>query len=180
MAIMYPKDLAQYMPTDSERIVYHELKQQLPDTFSVFYSVKWSTYEQGHLVQSEADFVVESPDHGYLCLEVKGGSGIRVDGDTWYLEDNVYGERKLNISPYDQAEKSMYYFRSYFSNRYNTSYSGIFGAAVIFPFYALGDDIKISDREKNITIDCKDINHLFNRIKKLFRMWSGIYVQAWE
>ena len=67
----------------------------------------------------------------------------------------------------------MFYFRSYFSNRYNTSYSGIFGAAVIFPFYALGDDIKISDREKNITIDCKDINHLFNRIKKLFRMWSG-------
>lgn len=173
MAIMYPKDLAQYMPTDSERIVYHELKQQLPDTFSVFYSVKWSTYEQGHLVQSEADFVVESPDHGYLCLEVKGGSGIRVDGDTWYLEDNEYGERKLNISPYDQAEKSMYYFRSYFSNRYNTPYSGIFGAAVIFPFYALGDDIKISDREKNTTIDCKDINHLFNRIKKLFRMWSG-------
>ena len=119
MATMYPKELSQYMPTDSERIVYQELKQQLPDTFSVFYSVKWSIYEQGILVKSESDFIVESPDHGFLCLEVKGGSGVRVDGDTWYLEDNTYGERRLNCSPYDQAEKSMYYFRNYFHSKKN-------------------------------------------------------------
>ncbi len=173
MATMYPNDLSQYMPTDSERIVYQELKQQLPNSFSVFYSVKWSTYEQGRLIKSEADFVVESPDHGYLCLEVKGGSGIRVEGDTWFLEDNVYGDRKLNISPYDQAEKSMYYFRNYFSNRYNTSYRGVFGAGVVFPFYAVGDEVHLSDRQKDSTIDCRDMNDLYGRIKKLFRMWSG-------
>ena len=173
MAIMYPNDLSQYMPTDSERIVYQELKNQLPDSFSVFYSVKWSAYEQGRLIKSEADFVVESPDHGFLCLEVKGGSGVRIEGDTWFLEDNTYGERRLNVSPYDQAEKSMYYFRSYFSNRYNISYRGVFGIGVVFPFYALGDDIKLSDRQKDSTIDCRDLNNLFVRIKKLFRMWSG-------
>lgn len=173
MATMYPKDLSQYMPTDSERIVYQELKQQLPDSFSVFYSVKWSAYEQGRLVKSESDFIVESPDHGFLCLEVKGGSGVRVDGDTWYLEDNTYGERRLNCSPYDQAEKSMYYFRNYFSNRYNTSYRGVFGAGVIFPFYAIGEDIHLSDRQKDSTIDCRDMNDLHKRIKRLFRMWSG-------
>lgn len=173
MATMYPKDLTQYMPTDSERIVYHELKQQLPDTYSVFYSVKWSTYEQGRLVKSEADFIVESPDHGYLCLEVKGGSGVRVDGDTWYLQDTVYGERRLNDTPYDQAEKSMYYFKNYFSNRYNTQYRGVFGSGVIFPFYAIGDEIRLSERQKDCTIDCRDMNDLKKRIKKLFRMWSG-------
>lgn len=173
MATMYPKDLSQYMPTDSERIVYHELKQQLPDSFSVFYSVKWSSYEQGLLTKSESDFIVESPDHGFLCLEVKGGSGVRVDGDTWFLEDNTYGERRLNCSPYDQAEKSMYYFRNYFSNRYNTSYRGVFGAGVIFPFYAIGEDIHLSDRQKDSTIDCREMNDLHKRIKRLFRMWSG-------
>ena len=173
MATMYPKDLSQYMPTDSERIVYQELKQQLPDTFSVFYSVKWSVYEQGRLIKSESDFIVESPDHGFLCLEVKGGSGVRVDGDTWYLEDNTYGERRLNCSPYDQAEKSMYYFRNYFSNRYNTSYRGVFGAGVIFPFYAIGEDIHLNDRQKDSTIDCRDMSELHKRIKKMFRMWSG-------
>ena len=52
MATMYPKDLSQYMPTDSERIVYQELKQQLPDNFSVFYSVKW-------LLMSRAAYKIE-------------------------------------------------------------------------------------------------------------------------
>ena len=173
MATMYPKDLSQYMPTESERIVYHELKQQLPKTFSVFYSVKWSTYENGKFIKSEADFIVESPEHGYLCLEVKGGSGVRVDGDIWYLEDNEYGERRLKVSPYDQAEKSMYYFRNYFANRYNTSYRGVFGAGVIFPFFAIGEDVHLSERQKDLTIDCREINDLYNRIKRLFRMWSG-------
>ena len=161
------------MPTDSERIVYQELKQQLPDTFSVFYSVKWSTFDQGHFIKSEADFVIESPDYGFLCLEVKGGSGVRVDGDTWYINDNMYGERRLNSSPYDQAEKSMYYFRNAFSNRYNTAYRGVFGAGAIFPFYALGDDIRLSDRQRDCTIDSTNMNNLYGKIKKLFKMWSG-------
>ena len=50
MAIMYPKSIAEYMPTDSERIVYQELKNQLPDSFDVFYSVSWTSHENGALV----------------------------------------------------------------------------------------------------------------------------------
>ena len=173
MAKMYPKDLSQYMPTDSERIVYQELKQQLPDDFSVFYSVKWSKYEHGHLVKSEADFVIESPNYGYLCIEVKGGSGIRVVDDKWYLDDAAYGERKLPCSPYDQAEKSMYYFRSYFSNRYNTAYSGVFGACVLYPFYEVRGSVQLSERQQDLTIDFTDMNDLYGKIKKMFRMWGG-------
>ena len=67
----------------------------------------------------------------------------------------------------------MYYFRNYFSNRYNTSYRGVFGAGVIFPFYAIGEDIHLSDRQKDSTIDCRNMNDLHKRIKRLFRMWSG-------
>lgn len=173
MAIMYPGDLSQYTPTDSERIVYYDLKQQLPDSFSVFYSVKWSAYKNGHLIKSEADFIVESPDHGFLSLEVKGGSGIRIDGPDWYLEDNQYGDRKLNESPYDQAEKSMYYFRDSFSNRYNTGYNGVYGSGVVFPFYSVGERINLSDRQKDCTIDFGDMNSLHERIIKMFRMWGG-------
>ena len=47
MVIMYPKNIAQYAPTDSEQIVYYELKQQLPDSFEVFYSVSWSLMKNG-------------------------------------------------------------------------------------------------------------------------------------
>ena len=98
---------------------------------------------------------------------------MRVEGRTWYLEDHVYGDRKLNISPYDQAEKSMYYFLNYFSNRYNTSYRGVYGTGVVFPFYAVGDDVRLNERQRETTIDSRDMNDLYGRIKRLFRMWSG-------
>ncbi len=173
MANMYPKNINEYMPTDSERIVYQELKNQLPDSFDVFYSVSWTSYNAGRLVKSEADFVVASPDYGFLCLEVKGGNGIRIEDNVWYLSDAAHGERKLNMSPYDQAEKNMYYFNKVFSNKYNMRYSGTFGAGVIFPFYPIGEDVELSNRDRECTIDSNDLNNLYDRIKKMFRLWGG-------
>lgn len=173
MANMYPKNISEYLPTDSERIVYQELKNQLPDTFDVFYSVSWTSYYAGRLVKSEADFIVASPDYGFLCLEVKGGNGIRIEDNNWYLSDAVHGERKLNSSPYDQAKKNMYYFSKVFSAKYNTKYSGIYGAGVIFPFYPIGEELELSNRHRTCTIDSNDLNNIYDRIKKMFRLWAG-------
>ena len=79
MAIMYPKTLAAYFPTWSEKIVFHALQEQLPDSFSVFYSVSWSRKHGEKMEKSEADFIVMSPDYGFLCLEVKGGTSLKID-----------------------------------------------------------------------------------------------------
>lgn len=173
MANMYPKNISEYLPTDSERIVYQELKNQLPDSFDVFYSVSWTSYQDGKLTKSEADFIVASPDYGFLCLEVKGGNSVRIEDNIWYLSDTIHGERRLNMSPYDQAEKNMYYFTKVFSGKYNTKYSGIFGAGVVFPFYPIGEDVELDNRNRACTIDCNDLNNLFERIKKMFRLWGG-------
>ena len=173
MANMYPKNITEYTPEDSERIVYQELKNQLPNSWDVFYSVPWTTYKRGRRIKSEADFIVCSPEYGFLCLEVKGGSQIRKENDTWYLNDITHGERKLNESPYDQAEKSMYYFESVFSNMYNLRYPGIFGAGVVFPFYAIPEELNLDNRQRSCTIDCYDLNHLADRIKKMFKLWGG-------
>lgn len=173
MAIMYPKNISEYMPTDSERIVYHELKNQLPDSFEVFYSVKWTSYESGKLLKSEADFIVTSPDYGFLCIEVKGGNSMCIEDNVWYVSDDMHGKRKLNVSPYDQAEKSMYYFSRTFSNKYNMKYQGSYGAGAIFPFYSIGDEMEIDNRHRLCTIDCNDLNHLYDKIKKMFRLWGG-------
>ena len=173
MAVMYPKDIAQYAPTDSEQIVYYELKQQLPDSFEVFYSVSWTYTKNGRKEKSEADFVVVSPDYGFLCFEVKGGSGIRVIDNEWTLLDNIHGDRKLPRSPYDQAEASMYFFKSAYANEYSIDYQGIYGAGVIFPFYAVDDIEKLSNRSAVCTIDSTGLNDLYNRIKKMFKFWGG-------
>lgn len=173
MAIMYPKNIAQYAPTDSEQLVFYELQHQLPDSFEVFYSVSWTYTKNGKREKSEADFVVLSPDYGFICLEVKGGHGIRVEDNEWTLLDNVHGDRKLPRSPYEQAEASMYFFKNAYANEYSIDYQGIFGAGVIFPFYSVSDIEKLSNRSEICTIDCNGLNDLYNRIKKMFKFWGG-------
>ncbi len=173
MAKMCPKSLDEYMPTDSERVVYYALKNQLPDNYEVFYSVKWTSYEEGMLKKSESDFIVACPEYGFICLEVKGGTKIHKDGDNWSVEDTLHGKRELSISPYDQAEKSMYYFFNTFSNKYNFKYNGIFGAGAVFPFYAIGKEHNLDNRHRGCTIDSKDMNDIYSKIKSMFKLWGG-------
>lgn len=173
MAIMYPKNIAHYAPTESEQIVYYELKQQLPQSFEVFYSVSWTLTKNGKREKSEADFVVVSPNYGFLCLEVKGGNGIRVEDNEWMILDSTHGERKINRSPYEQAEASMYFFKNAYANEYSIDYQGIYGAGVIFPFCVINNAEKLSNRPEVCTIDSLGMNDIYNRIKKLFKFWGG-------
>lgn len=173
MAIMYPKNLNEYMPTYSERVVYEELKKQLPDSYVVFYSVEWSKDNNGKMEKSEADFVVTHPDYGYLCLEVKGGKRLFVQDNIWYLEDDT-GTRKLRRSPYAQAEESMYFFRDAYKNDANISYKGIHAAGVIFPFFNVGSiAAEISNRQSECTIDATKMKTLLASIKAMFKAWGG-------
>lgn len=67
----------------------------------------------------------------------------------------------------------MYYFESVFSDRYNLRYPGIYGAGVVFPFYAVPEGLNLDNRQRSCTIDCYDLNHLADRIKKMFKLWGG-------
>ena len=174
MANMYPKNIAEYLPEDSEKVVYYALKSQLPESFDVFYSVKWTTYEKGQRIQSESDFIVASPEYGFLCLEVKGGNGIEIgENNHWKLIDHTNGDRNLSCSPYDQAERSMYYFEKVYTNTNHIPYPGIYAAGVIFPFFVVPEHKSIDHRHRDCTIDCREMNHLYDKIKKMFRLWAG-------
>ena len=176
MAKMYPENIAIYDVIDSEKQMYYELKKQLPDKdYEVFYSVKWQRKRNDKLEKSEADFIIASPKYGFLCLEVKGGNSIEIDAiKGWHISDNK-GGRYLDESPYDQAEKSMYYFKDIFANANHLAYPGIYAAGVAFPFYNLSDEIiaQISDRNRECTIMFSDMNNLEDKIKKMFKLWGG-------
>lgn len=172
MAKMYPSNISNYLPTDSESAVYYQLKIQLPDNFEVFYSISWSEIKKDKLIKSEADFIILDPEQGFICLEVKGGR-VRVENGEWYVSDSMHGERHLNVSPYNQAENSMYYFRDVYANKYNYSFNGAYGAGVVFPFTYLGEDVAISNRDRECTIDKSEMNDLYKKIKRMFRIYSG-------
>ena len=171
---MFPKNISEYMPTESERIVYEELKKQLPDTYMVFYSVEWSKDVNGRRESSEADFIITNPNYGFICLEVKGGSRIYIEDNEWYVEDNVYGARKLKRSPYKQAEESMYYFRDLYYKNAHIGYNGIYAAGVVFPFYNIENlSTKLSNRENECTIDASKMANLSKSIHNIFKLRAG-------
>ena len=107
MAIFIPVgQTGEYHGSNGEKRVYSSFKK-LPDSYCVFYSVKWGNERQGHYQKGEADFLVFDPARGLLVIEVKGG-GIKRDRDgQWYSIDRDSVEHPLKCSPLDQAWRSV-------------------------------------------------------------------------
>ena len=126
MAKMYPAQIPEFYHAYSEVKFFNACKEQLSDKYHVFYSVRWYSTSNGVREDSECDFLIFNPDYGFLCVEVKGGTGIRVDDGVWYLIDHDE-ERKLKRSPYEQAEQSMRFFKKYYEEEVEAQFSGVYG-----------------------------------------------------
>ena len=174
MAVMYPKNIHVLDPEDSEIEVYEQLKKQLDDSYTVFFSVEWNRKRKdGSLEKSEADFIIANHKYGFLCLECKGGNRISISDDNKWTLHSHKGDRELARSPYKQAEDSMYYFKDKYKQEYNIDYPGLFCAGAIFPFYVLPQSESISNRDKICTIEFPDMNDLEKKIKDMFKAWGG-------
>ena len=175
MATMHPIDIENYNYMPSEKRIYDELNNQLPDKYHVFYSVRWFETVSGKRVDSESDFIVFDPSFGFITIEVKGGKHIDQNGNDWYLTETVDGQesiRKLKCSPYEQAEKSMRHFHKYFHDEFHQSFNGVYGFAVAFPWYS-SDSIISSSSPRELTIDLNDMGNLHNKINKIFHYWKS-------
>jgi len=81
--------------------------------FTVWYSPRWLSGYRGVLRDGEADFILASPDIGYLVVEVKGGR-IRRNAETgaWIAIDRDDEENTIE-NPVEQAMKSKKVLLSY-------------------------------------------------------------------
>ena len=100
------------MPTNRwERVVYRNLKQQLPDDWIVVANVGWTLAVDGGFVRDgQADFVVLAPNLGMIVIEVKGTRlfWIAEDG-RWYREDPNDGRAvEVTEPPPEQAKRNMH------------------------------------------------------------------------
>ena len=141
MAVLHPADIENYNYSGSEKVIYEEFGEQLPERDHVFYSVRWFEKSDNVRIDSESDFLVFDPTFGFLAIEVKGGIGLEVSPDNkdWTIVEKVDGQidrRQLHCSPYEQAEKSMRHFYNYFHDEFNQSFRGAYGFAVALPFYS--------------------------------------------
>lgn len=175
MAEMHPADIENYNYTLSEKYVYEAFRDQFEKKYHVFYSVRWFEVEEGKRVDSESDFIVFDPSFGFITIEVKGGKDIIQEGEHWFLIENKDGEettRELKCSPYEQAEKSMRHFHKYFHEEFHQSFNGVYGFAVVFPWFS-SDKIISSSSPRELTIDKSDIDNLPRKINEIFHYWRN-------
>jgi hypothetical protein len=176
MAVMHPIDIENYEYTPTEKEMYCALKDQLPDKYQVFYSVRWFETIDSKRVDSESDFLIFDPSFGFIALEVKGGTGITVLNGNWTLLEEYNASnsssRELKCSPYEQAEKSMRHFKNYFVSEFNQNYNGVYGFAVAFPRYAIESQLA-QDAPPEITIDLNDMTSLREKINQIFHYWKN-------
>jgi hypothetical protein len=171
MAIMHPSTIPEGYQAYSEVKFYNACKEQLSDKYHVFYSVRWYSTVNGVREDSECDFLIFNPDYGFICVEVKGGIGMRVEDGVWYLIEHD-GERKLKRSPYEQAEQSMRFFKKYYEDEVASLFSGVYGCAVAYPNYCIHTPITASS-PKETTIDLNDMETLQKRMIEIFRYFKG-------
>lgn len=101
------------LPSQAEAKVYRALRDKLPQDYVVFFQVGWILRrEEEQAKDGETDFLVCHPDHGYLCIEVKGG-GVGFDATIgeWFSVDRHQQKHHIN-NPINQALKAKYSIRS--------------------------------------------------------------------
>lgn len=176
MAVMHPVDIENYDYTPTEKEMYYALKEQLPDKYQIFYSVRWFEMVDNKRIDSESDFLIFDPSFGFITLEVKGGTGITVTNGNWTLIENYSpsnsSSRELKCSPYEQAEKSMRHFRNYFVSEFNQNYNGVYGFAVAFPRYAISSQLA-QEAPPETTIDLHDMSSLRKKVNQIFHYWRN-------
>jgi hypothetical protein len=171
MAIMHPNRIPEVYHAYSEAKFFNACKELLSDKYHVFYSVRWYSTNNGIREDSECDFLIFNPDYGFLCVEVKGGVGMKVEDGVWYLVDHD-GQRKLKRSPYEQAEQSMRFFKRYYEEEVESQFPGVYGCAVAYPNYCINAPITTGSPMET-TIDLNDMGSLQRRVIEIFRYFRG-------
>lgn len=101
------------LPSQAEAKVYRALRDKLPQDYVVFFQVGWILRREDEQAKDgETDFLVCHPDHGYLCIEVKGG-GVSFDAASgeWFSMDRHKQKHPIK-NPIGQALRAKYSIRS--------------------------------------------------------------------
>lgn len=153
MARMYPERSTVDVSSNAERDLYYLFREQLPDDYVVFHSVRWQHRKrEGGVFHGEADFIIAHPEDGILVVEVKGGQ-ISFDGRSgqWYQNG-----KQMERDPEEQARGNMYDLRTMLRNRADLrDRMPSLGFALAFPDCEVPHDLR-PDIPKAIVLDWRD------------------------
>ncbi|MFB2754793.1 DEAD/DEAH box helicase [Shewanella xiamenensis] len=166
------------LPSQAEAKVYRALRDKLPNDYVVFFQVGWILRrEEEQAKDGETDFLICHPDHGYLCVEVKGGGvGFDAVSGEWFSVDRRHQKHTIN-NPIGQALKAKYSIRSKLNEhpRWQELSLGnvLRGHAVFFP--DVGDTHVLSrpDMPEALIGSAKTLQDPKSWIDRIFVYWSN-------
>src|SRR4051794_11579141 len=180
MAQMFPASL---YPDDTrsraEVKVYDAFRDQLGDDWDVFHSTSWTVRrgEKGSW-DGEIDFVVSHSDHGFLCVEVKGGA-VRFTSDGRCERKEKGSWVPYGTDPFDQAVGHTHALRRLINEMPGwRERRPLIGHAVSFPNISVGP-IRMPPRApRQIIIDRNDVREIEGAVLRAFAFHSGTRNEA--
>lgn len=130
MARMIPSRIPSTVKSPGEVEVFERLRNDpVTGDWIVLHSLDIAAHQTQQT--GEADFVVLVPNHGVLCLEVKGCRSLRLESGWWYYGKELKPDKR---GPFRQAASAMYSIKDYLAGRDERLEKLLYWSAVIFPF----------------------------------------------
>ena len=142
-------------PTDpifadpSERLVWNELLQRLPDEASVICNLKLLD----HSHEYEMDFIILWPEVGVAILEVKGGK-IQPNEDSTFKQSDSRGSR--NIDPIAQVRSNLHGLVRYLETKSSLQHFSP-RPMLVFPYSTIDREYSRPDIPRFIVTDEIDL-----------------------
>ena len=177
---MPPKMIPDINPEDiknsGERKVYYALREQLPDNWVVVYHYVYVIKPTWRNESGEVDFIILSPDHGVIFVEVKGSYGYESDQGLWYRIDKQGFRTKMDKSPFEQASNNQFNVIEHIVCKRlripKSSFPATYGHVVIYPNGQVGGNLCAS-HVPNVLFNYFDMGFLYNRLIKAFEDWGA-------
>lgn len=173
MARMIPATLPDEVESQAERAIFPVLRDRLDDSFTVFHSFKLITRNlDERFVEGEIDYLIYSPQNGFLVLEVKGGT-ISYDGESGNWSQN----RRPIRDPFAQARASMHELLGFLRKSLKKTPPLPLAYAVCFPDIFTPLQILPSSADRQICLTGADFPHLQERVIGILRTFTRQPVQ---
>lgn len=173
MARMYPKTLLESeVKAKSEIPVFNALRDQLPGEWEAYHQVSWLIRDHAEgSADGEIDFVLCHPDHGILCLEVKG-KGVESRHGEW---SRVYeGKRERIKDPFLQAIDHTHALRRKIAKVPGWKNRKLFtGHGLVFPMITIHQLALGPDADTEILVDRHGVADIKPAIDKVLAFHRG-------
>jgi hypothetical protein len=150
----------------AEQMLHPLLRDGLDERYTVFHSFRTITPNRnGLLLDGEIDFLIFSPEEGFLVLEAKSGAVV-YDGATrrWYLNDMPIRD------PVEQARTGKYKVRDFLNRRIGKQLPCTFAHAVCFPHTFAEPTTLPPDVDRSMLLTATDLQHVSARVREVFAL----------